>query len=153
MQEQEQERTFIRFAEENHPLFQEMPKEFRDIWFHSYENPDSEHLFLQMERIFKNPKTQKGGFLDLLTFEIADMEALLEWEEDFPGQKFVAADPYYIFFDGFDEEKRALFSLGDLDLNTMDFTPELEIYISIAKEGIIIDFDEEEEALLWKKLD
>lgn len=148
----DQERVFISFVEEAHPLLQEMPVPFQGIWFNHYQSSDKEYnLFLQMERIFKNPQSQKGDFLDVLTFEITDIDALLEWEEDFPNKDFVAADPYCIFYDGINEQKQGLFSVGDLDLKTMQFIPELEIYITIEKEGLRIDFQDGTEPSLWKK--
>ena len=130
-----------------------MPKEFRQLWFNSYKSVASKDmLFLQMERVYKNPITKKAQFVVLLTFEITDIQVLLEWEEDFPDKSFVASDPYYIFYDGIDDNKQGLFSIGDLDLKTMDFTPELEVFITIKEDHISIDFDNGEAPELWTKM-
>ena len=130
-----------------------MPKEFRKLWFNSYQSvATKDMLFLQMERIYKDPITKIGGFVDLLTFEITDIQILLEWEEDFPDKPFVASDPYYIFYDGLDDKKQGMFSIGDLDLDTMEFTPELEIFLAIEEDYITLDFDDGEVPELWTKM-
>ncbi|MGL4676882.1 MAG: hypothetical protein ACRCWI_04350 [Brevinema sp.] len=144
----EHERIFISFVEQNHTLLQEMPKEFRELWFQGYQNPISkDYLFLQMERIYKD--SSQKDFVELLTFEIADLDALLEWEESYPGKPFVAVDPYQMFFDGIDEQGRGMYSVGVLQLGTMVFTPELEIFINSHEKGIIVDFEDKPE--VWYK--
>ncbi|MGL5956291.1 MAG: hypothetical protein ACRC0X_06775 [Brevinema sp.] len=144
----EQERIFISSVEENHPLLQEMPKAFRQLWFRGYQNPISkDYLFLQMERIYKN--TDQKEFVELLTFEIADMDTLLEWEESYPDSPFVAVDPYLMFFDGIDQQGQGMYSVGLLDLKTSIFTPELEIFMSPHTQGILVDFQDKPE--IWYK--
>ncbi len=145
---QEQERVFISYMEDSHPVLKEMPEEFRDLWFHGYTHPATQNtMFLQMERIFNKRKE----FIDVLTIEIADEDTILEWEEDFPDKKFVAIAPYHTFFDGMDKD-RAMFSLGDIDIKTMVFEPELEIYITPHPEGILVDFQEGDPELYKKSI-
>lgn len=146
----EQERSFISYVDPSHPLLQELPSQFRELWFQGYQHPDTKNiLFLQMERIFKN--TQKTQCLDVLTLEIADMDALLEWEEEFPDKEFVAIEPYTVFFDGLDNQQRAMLSVGDINLQTLQFTPELEIYLSPHPKGILVDFQDGTAPEIWYK--
>ncbi len=144
-----EERFFISYVEDTHPLLQELPKEFRELWFKGYQHPQTKNvLFLQMERFFKNDNQKE--FLEVLTLEIADMEALLEWEEDFPDKPFTAIEPYAVFFDGVDEQGRGMFSVGDINFKTMQFVPELEIFITPHSEGVLVDFPEDG-AEIWHK--
>ncbi len=144
-----EERIFISHVQNTHPLIQELPKEFQELWFNGYQHPQTKNvLFLQMERIFKNDS--KKEMLEVLTLEVADMEALLEWEEDFPGKPFTAIEPYAVFFDGVDEQGRGMFSVGDINFKTMQFVPELEIFITPHPKGILVDFQEEKPEVWYK---
>ncbi len=137
----EQERAFISYVDDSHPALQELPEDFRKLWFKGYQNPVNHNiiLFLQMERIFKN----ENAFIDVLTMEIADEDAVLEWEDEFPDRSFVAVEPYTAFFDGMDGD-RAMFSLGSINTQSMLFEPELEIYLTLSEDGILLDFQEGE---------
>lgn len=146
----DQERVYISYVEESHPLLQELPEEYRKLWFQGFENKETKNiLFLQMERIYKDPQQTK--FLDVLTLEIADMDALLEWEEEFPDKKFVAIDPYTVFFDGIDEQNRGMVSVGEINLQSLQFIPELEIYITPHPQGILVDFQDGTVPEVWYK--
>ncbi|MGL4388129.1 MAG: hypothetical protein ACRCTJ_01885 [Brevinema sp.] len=144
-------RNFITFAEDSHPLLQEIPKHFRDIWFHSYQhNETGERLFLKMERIFEYPNNTDSNYADLLTFEVASLDDLLEWEEDHGEKEFIALEPDYIFFDGLIDEDIAQLSIGSLDRKTMDFTTDIEIFVSLTEDGIIIDYQDDDDPVYWK---
>lgn len=146
----ENERIFISAMDETHPALKELPPQIRTLWFKGYQHQDTKNiLFLQMERIFKNE--QKKEVLDVLTLEIADMDALLEWEDEFPDKEFVAIEPYTVFFDGLDDKGRAMLSIGEIDTRGMEFVPELEIYIQPHQEGILVDFQDGTPPELWKK--
>ncbi|MGL4367780.1 MAG: hypothetical protein ACRCTQ_05840 [Brevinemataceae bacterium] len=142
-------RKFITYSDNTHPLLQEMPEMFQNIWFKSYKDTISGNkLFLAMERIFEDPSDSLSRFFDVLTFEIADMEMLLEWDEEYPDKPFTALDPYYIFFDGINLNQ-GLFSLGNINLKTMQFDPELEIFISVNDNRILIDFQDDTQPIEW----
>ncbi|MGL4394761.1 MAG: hypothetical protein ACRCS8_06005 [Brevinema sp.] len=144
-------RHFITFAEPSHPLLQEMPEEFRSIWFKQYYCEETgERLFLRMERIFEKPNQKNSAYADLLTFEVASLDDLLEWEEDHGEKEFIAMDPDYIFFDEMQEDDEAQFSIGVLNRKTMDFEPELEVLVSIVDGGIIIDYQDDDEPVYWQ---
>ncbi|MGL4561628.1 MAG: hypothetical protein ACRCV0_04990 [Brevinema sp.] len=145
------ERHFITHAENTHPLLQEIPKEFRKIWFEQYEySSTGEKLFLMMERIFENPNKKDSRFADLLTFEVASLDDLLEWEEEYGEKEFVALDPDYIFFDHLIESNKAQFSIGTLDQSTMEFDTSIEIIVTLVDDGIIIDYQDDDEPIFWK---
>lgn len=146
------QRHFVNFAEETHPLLQELPLEFRRLWFHTYHCKETgDKLILAMERIYQNTNYCNSPCADLLTFEIADMENLLEWDEEYPNRSFVAIDPSYIFFDKLINKHEGLFYLGDLDKQNMNFIPQLEISMSPLTTGLVLDFQDGTTPLIWQK--
>ncbi|MGL5721632.1 MAG: hypothetical protein ACRCY4_04455 [Brevinema sp.] len=132
-------RNMVSFAAETHPLMIEMPEELRTLWFKQYQNKQTgEHLFLAMERILENPEQKNSPFADILTFEIADTDDLTEWEEDNPGQKFVALEPSHAFYEG-----DTTFTIGAIDEKTMLFTPEVVGEFILEENGFILDLQGE----------
>lgn len=132
-------RNFVTAAADSHPLIAEMSEELRPLWFKRYKNSETgERLFLAMERILENPDDKNGPFADLLTFEVADVEDFTEWEEENPGEPFVALDPAYLFYEG-----DTTFTLGSLDEKTMMFTPEVMVEFILEKDGFTLDLEGE----------
>lgn len=132
-------RNFVSSAADTHPLIGEMPEELSALWFKRYKNNETgDRLFLGMERILERPEDKKSPFADLLTFEIADVEDLTEWEEENPGKAFVAIEPAHAFYEG-----DTTFTLGELDLKTMMFTPEVMAEFILEKEGFTLDLQGE----------
>jgi len=147
---QENQRQFIKIAKDTHPILQEIPIEFHKIWFKSYISEDTDNqLYLSMERVYKDPHLKNSSSADLLTFEIVGMEELLEWEEEYPNQEFIAINPSYIFWDELITANESIFSIGALDYKNMKFIPELEITIKIQNNNLIIDFQDDAKANLW----
>lgn len=144
-------RNFATSAELSHPLLQEIPSLLRNIWFQQYQCLETgEKLFLRMERLFEHPGQKNSNFVDLLTFEVAAIEDLLEWEEEYGEKEFIALDPDYIFFDHSISDTQAQFSIGSLDHKTMEFHSDIEIIVSLHEQGIVIDYQDDDEPVLWR---